>query len=103
MTGFGIGKAKICNKALFNTVQSLLVDPRDWRANVEGLTFSKLEDQEAVRLEKPFTEEEIFVALHELNGEKAPGQDGYTTAFWKFSWETVKGEVMSHIQGFLYF
>ena len=52
---------------------------------MEGLSFSKLEDQEVVRLEKPFTKEEVFSTLHELNGEKAPGKNGYTVAFWKFS------------------
>ena len=36
---------------IVNAFQSLLIDPRDWRANVEGLTFSKLEDQEAARLQ----------------------------------------------------
>ena len=81
-------------QGIVNAFQSLLTDPRDWRANMEGLSFSKLEDQEAVRLEKPFTEEEVFSALHELNGEKSPGPDGYTVAFWQFSWETIKGEVM---------
>ena len=90
-------------QGVVNAFQSLLADPRDWRANLEGLTFLKLEDQETVMLEKPFMEEEVFVALHELNGEKAPGPDGYKTAFWQFNWETVKGEVMSHIQGFLCF
>ena len=42
-------------QGIVNIFQSLLTDPGDWRANVEGLIFSKLEDQEAVRLEKPFT------------------------------------------------
>ena len=67
---------------------------------MEGLIFSKLDDQEAVRLEKPFTEEEVFFALHELYGEKAPGPSAYTVAFWQFSWEMVKGEVMSVFKDF---
>ena len=81
-------------QGIVNALQSLLVDLGDWRANVEGLTFSKLEVQEASRLEKPLTEEEVFFAPHELNEEKAPGPDGHTVAFWQFSWEMVKGEVM---------
>ena len=68
-------------QGIVNAFQSLLTDPGDWRANMEGLSFSKLEDQEAARLEKPFTEEEVFFALHELNREKAPGPDGYMVAF----------------------
>ena len=70
---------------------------------MEGLSFSKLEDQEEVRLEKPFTKEEVFFALHELNGERAPGSNGYTVAFWQFSWEMVKGEVMSVFKDFFVF
>ena len=58
-------------QGIVNAFQSLLADPRDWRANVDGLTFLKLEDQEAARLEKPFSKEEVFFILHELNGEKA--------------------------------
>ena len=67
---------------------------------MEGLSFSKLEDQKAVRLEKPFTKEKVFSTLHELNGKKPAGQNGYMVAFWKFSWETVKGEVMSVFKDF---
>ena len=33
-------------------------------------------------LELPFIEEEVRAALCELNGEKAPGLDGFTVAFW---------------------
>ena len=87
-------------QGIVNAFQSLLIDPGDWRANMEGLIFLKLEDQEAVRLEKPFTEDEVFFALHELNWEKALGPDGYTVSFWQFSWETVKCEVMSVFKDF---
>ena len=87
-------------QGIVNAFQSLLTDPVDWRANMEGLIFSKLEDQEAVRLEKPFMEEEVFFALCELNEEKALGPDGYTVAFWQLSWETVKGGVMSVFKDF---
>ena len=71
-----------------------MIDLGDWRANIEELFFSKLDEQEAASLELPFTEEEVVSALHELNGEKAPGSDGYTVAFWLFSWDTIKDEVM---------
>ena len=87
-------------QGIVNAFQSLLTDPVDWRANMEGLIFSKLEDQEAVRLEKPFMEEEVFFALCELNEEKALGPNGYTVAFWQLSWETVKGGVMSVFKDF---
>ena len=36
-----------------------------------GLNFSRLNDMEALRLEVPFTEEEVHVACFDLNGDKA--------------------------------
>ena len=38
--------------------------------------------------------EEVFIALSDLNGDKAPGPDGFTIAFWQFSWNIVKNDVM---------
>ena len=44
-------------------------------ASPEGLNFSRLNDMEALRLEVPFTEDEVHVALADLNGDKAlPGR-----------------------------
>ena len=51
-------------------------------------------------MELPFTEEEVVSALRELNREKAPGRDGYTTSFWQFSWDIVKDEVMAVFRDF---
>ena len=87
-------------QGIVDAFQSLLSDPGDWRANLEGLVFSKLEEQEAISLELPFTEEEVVSALRELNGEKALGSDGYTAAFWQFSWDIVKDEVMAVFRDF---
>ncbi|RVW38449.1 hypothetical protein CK203_082390 [Vitis vinifera] len=63
---------------------------------------------EAEALEMPFTEEEIFLALMEMNGDKAPGLDGFTVAFWQSCWDFVKrrlkkvlGKVVSAIKTFV--
>ena len=69
-------------QGIVDAFQTLLTNLGDRRANLKGLVFSKLEEREAVSLELPFTEEEVVSTLRELNGEKAPGSDGYTTAFW---------------------
>ncbi|RVW39225.1 LINE-1 retrotransposable element ORF2 protein [Vitis vinifera] len=47
-----------------------------------------------------FTEEEIFAALMGMNGDKAPGPDGFTIAFWQSSWELVKEEIMELFREF---
>ena len=43
----------------------------------------------------------MYTDLCELNGDKASGPDGFTVAFWKFSWTVVKEEVMTMFKGVL--
>ena len=64
--------------------KELLGDTGGWRASPEGLNFSRLNDMKALSLEVPFTEDEVYVALADLKGDKAPGPDGFTAAFWQF-------------------
>ena len=45
-------------------------------------------------MEDPFLEEEVVDALGTLAGDKAPGPDGFTMAFFKHCWEVVKADVM---------
>ncbi|RVW37121.1 Transposon TX1 uncharacterized 149 kDa protein [Vitis vinifera] len=58
------------------TFQGLLTDPGDWKPSIEGLNFERLEEVDVERLEKPFSEEEVFEALTGCCGEKAPCPDG---------------------------
>ena len=74
--------------------KTLLTDPGDWRASIDGLSFSRINDEEANRLEVPFSKEEVHSALCEMNGDKAPGSDGFTIAFWQLCWNIVKDEIM---------
>ena len=71
-----------------------------WRASPEGLDFSRLDALAASKLEEPSTEEEVHSALLNLNGDKAPGPDGFTTTFWQFSWDFVKMDIMDLFKDF---
>ena len=51
-------------------------------------------------MEDRFFEEEVFAAISSLNGEKAPGPDGFPIMFWYFSWEFVKEEVKDFFKEF---
>ena len=42
----------------------------------------------------------MFGALSDLNGDKASGFDGFTMAFWQFSWSFLKEEVMGFFKDF---
>ena len=67
------------------TFQGLLIDPGDWKPSIDGLNFERLEEVDVERLEKLFSEEEVFEALVGCCGEKAPGPNGFSMAFWQFS------------------
>ena len=74
--------------------ETMLADSGEWRANLVGLHFSRLNALEVDNLELQFTEAEVIDALNDLNGDKAPGPDGYTVAFWQSNWGTVKDDVL---------
>ena len=61
---------------------------------MDGLCFTRLNEKEALSLEVPFTIEEVFVALRDMNAEKALGPDGLLVTFWQSSWAFVKEHVM---------
>ena len=47
------------------------------RFGLWGVPFSRINKVEASNLEQPLTEEEVFLALSDLNGDKAHGRDDF--------------------------
>ena len=50
-----------------NAFQHQLLEEPGWRAGIEELHLQHLNHSEAEALEMPFTEEEIFLTLMEMN------------------------------------
>ena len=71
-----------------------------WKADIGRLQFDQISQQEAENLERPFTEDEIHVDLMEMNGDKAPGPNGFTMAFWQSCWEFIKEEILEMFKDF---
>ena len=65
-----------------DTCQAWLSDNLAWRAEINGLPFATLSLEEAGNLKMHFREEEILTAINEMDGDKAPGPDGFSMAFW---------------------
>ena len=80
--------------------QDLYSKREHWRPVLGGVEFTSLGAEEATHLERPFSEEEVVVALNQISGEKAPGPDGFTLAFFHHCWDVVKKEVLESIQEF---
>ncbi|RVW72110.1 hypothetical protein CK203_054771 [Vitis vinifera] len=51
------------------------------KADIGNIPVGCISQQDAESLEVPFAEIEIHLALMEMNGDKAPGSDGFTVAF----------------------
>ena len=87
-------------EGLVNAFQNLLSAPGGWRPPFPDLAPNEIGIEEAARLEDKFSEEEIWAAISGLNSEKAPGPDGFPLAFWSFSWDFVKNEVLGFFKEF---
>ncbi|RVX01772.1 LINE-1 reverse transcriptase-like [Vitis vinifera] len=85
---------------IVNAYQHLLSENADWKADIGGLVLKQISLSEADALELPFTEAEIYAALMGMNGDKAPGPDGFTVAFWQNCWEIVKEDVLDMFKEF---
>ena len=80
--------------------RNIFSEKGDWRPSISGLPFSFFDSVEARLLEEAFSVEEVQTAIFGLNGDKAPGPDEFTLAFWKFCWDIVKHEVMGFFAEF---
>ncbi|KAJ9555971.1 hypothetical protein OSB04_010585 [Centaurea solstitialis] len=72
-------------------------------ANIpSGLFRSTLSLSEALNIIRPISDEEIKAALFSIGNDKAPGSDGYTSKFFKSSWDVVGNDVTIAIHNFFY-
>ena len=85
---------------LIEAFKNLFSAPSEWRPSLPDLSFDEIGLENATKLEKDFSEEEIWTAISGLNGDKAPGPDGFPLAFWSFSWDFVKTEVLGFFKEF---
>uniref|UniRef100_A0A2N9EXD0 Reverse transcriptase domain-containing protein n=1 Tax=Fagus sylvatica TaxID=28930 RepID=A0A2N9EXD0_FAGSY len=72
----------------------LYCESTPWRPTLNGLPFKTLVSEEANSLILPFGEDEVLEAVRCMSGDKAPGPDGFTMAFYQACWGVVKTDVM---------
>ena len=78
----------------------LYQEPEAWRPTIDGLEFACLDKIERSTLEREFEKEEIIEALKEAEGDKAPGPDGFTMAFYQKCWRVLEGDVLAFFKDF---
>jgi hypothetical protein len=80
------------NVVSFN--KDLYQEKESWRPSVDGLEFHFNGAAESSHLERKFDREEVFQVLKDLQGDKAPGPDGFSMAFFHKCWEVVGDDIM---------
>jgi hypothetical protein len=74
--------------------ESLYQEFEEWRPHLEGLSFASIGEIERDLLERRFEKEEIVQVLKVLEGDKAPGSDGFAMAFFQHCWKVVEKDVL---------
>ena len=70
------------------------------RPMLDEVDFSMISEEEAAWLDRPFEEEEVYGVIQGCNGNKSPGPDGFSMAFFKACWDFLKLEIMEVLANF---
>jgi hypothetical protein len=66
-----------------------------WRPKVDDLSFSSVDEEDRIWLEREFEEDEIWAVIQNFKGDKAPGPDGFSMAFFQKCWEILKKDIFA--------
>jgi len=80
--------------------QDLFSEKHSWRPRLDDLSFDAILESEASWLERAFEEEEVRKVVFAMNGDKAPGPDGFTMAFFQACWEVLRLDIMEVFSDF---
>jgi hypothetical protein len=80
--------------------EDLYQEKEVWRPSVDGLDFHSIGAVERSHLERKFDREEVLLVLRDLQGDKAPGPDGFSMAFFHKCWEVVGDDIMDFFEEF---
>ena len=64
------------------------------RPVLDEVEFSRISEEDATQLDRPFEEEEAYGVIKDCNGDKSPGLDGFSMAFFQSCWDFLKKEIM---------
>ena len=70
------------------------------RPVLDEMEFSRISEEDALWLDRPFDEEEVHGVITGFNVDKAPGPNGFSMAFFQSCWSVLKKEIMEVFQNF---
>jgi len=88
-------KAEACYQHFMGILGTNFQRSRRFDLNVLGLPVEDLQE-----VERLFTEQEVWAAIQELPGDRAPGPDGFSGLFYKKCWHIIKDDIMHAFNAF---
>ena len=79
---------------IVNFYSSLYQENESWRPMADGLSFDSIGAAARVHIERPFELEEVLQVLKDVQGDKAPGPDGFSMTFFQKCWSVLEKDVM---------
>ena len=89
-----LSNIEVISKEIVNFFGKLYFKPEGASWRVEGVDWVSILEESAVWLDRPFSEEEVRMAVFQLNKEKTPGLDGFTIAVYQECWDVIKEDLM---------
>ena len=83
-------KEKVIGDYFKNHIGSAV--PRTTTINCQSLGYTQ---HDLSDMEVPFSHDEVKNTIYSMPSNKAPGPDGFTSAFFKACWEIIKDDVMA--------
>ena len=67
---------------------------------LDDVELGRIFEEDAVWLDRPFEEDEVFGVVSGFNGDKSPGPDGFSMAFFQSCWSILKSDIMAVVHNF---
>ena len=83
--------------------KSLYSEDKHIRPHPDVLNFSKISEDKAGWLERPFEEVEIFGVVMDFDGDKVPGPNGFPMAFFQTCWADIKTDFLEVFHFFIFY
>ena len=74
--------------------KQLYSENEEQRPLLDEVEFYRIFGEDVAWLDRPFEEEEVYGVIKDYDGDKSPGPDGFSMAFFQSCWDFLKQEIM---------
>ena len=92
--GETLSNIEVISEEIVNFFGKLYSKPEGDSWRIEGIDWVPISGESAIWLDRPFSEEEVRMAIFQLNKEKTPGPDGFTITIYQECWDVIKEDLM---------